>query len=153
MYTRGNTNVHVYNIYCYVLENFPCFLIHMHFPQKYKSTWAIIFLTITTVIMYVEIFKIGVIAFISDVKMCLMINNFQYRSHFLRTRDTHWPNIFVCGLRLVQWSAAHIGRMFNLTINIHIIYHCTWWSLHQISCLCSVIIHLDNLHNIPIKGR
>jgi hypothetical protein len=45
--------------------------------------------TITTVIMYVEIFKIGVIAFISDVKMCLMINNFQYQSHFLRTRDTH----------------------------------------------------------------
>jgi len=71
-----------------VLENFPCFLTHMYSPQKYKSTWAIIFLTITTVIMYVEIFKIGVIAFISDVKMCLMINNFQYQSFLAHARYT-----------------------------------------------------------------
>jgi hypothetical protein len=49
------------------------------------------------VIMYVKIFKTGIIVFISDVKMCLM-SHWQiifYISQFLHMWVTNWPNIFV----------------------------------------------------------
>jgi hypothetical protein len=48
-------------------------------------------------LMFIEIFKTGIIDFIGDVKMCLtshwsIIFNI---SQFLRMRGTDWPNIFV----------------------------------------------------------
>ena len=53
-----------------------------------STGWAVIL-----VIMYVEIFKTGVIVFIGDV--VTLTDNFQYQSQFLYMPVTNWPNIFV----------------------------------------------------------
>ena len=75
--------------------------------------------TVILVIMYVEIFKTGIIVYIGDVKMCLtshylIIFNI---SQFLHMRVTNRPNILLIKVRSViqTFSAAHIkGKMSKL---------------------------------------
>ena len=80
-------------------------------------------LAVLLVIMYVEIFKTGVIVFIVDVTLT---DNFQYQSHLFHMQVTKWPNIFVDQGPSAEFSdkdfiTVHIkGKMSNLPIKYNI---------------------------------